>query len=79
MKKLLTVALLCLFHTAFAGTGGAKDTDLLYLVVLGFLAVILALLYTISFAVKLLKIRKQRRLAHLTDTSEDAHIGDGFL
>lgn len=79
MKKLLIVALLCMFHPVFAGTGGAKDTDLLYLVVLGFLSVILVLLYTISFAGKLLKIRKQRRLAHITDASEDAHTGDGFL
>lgn len=79
MKKLLTVALLCLFHTAFAGTGGAKDTDLLYLVVLGFLSLILALLYTVSYGKKLLKMLKQRRLAHIAEAADDAHAGEGFL
>lgn len=79
MKKLLFVALLCLFHPAFAGTGGAKDTDLLYLVVLGFLSLILALLYTVSYGKKLLKMLKQRRLAHIADAADDAHAGEDFL
>lgn len=63
MKKILIFALLLLVHPAFAGTGGARDTALIYLIVIAFLAVILSALYSFSFIKKKIQNRRHHSLA----------------
>lgn len=79
MKKILLFPFLLLFHQVFAGTGGARDMDLLYLVVIAFMAMILAVLYSISFVKKMIKDLKQRRIVHLTDSPEGGDAVEDFL
>ena len=78
MKKILIFLFLLLFHPAFAGTGGARDTALLYLLVIAFLAVILSALYSVSFVKKMLINRKHHENTQHTNTADDANQG-GFV
>ena len=53
--------------------------DLFYLVVIAFMTMILAVLYSISFVKKMIKDLKQRRIVHLTDSPEGGDAGEDFL
>ena len=79
MKKILVVPFLLVVHLAIAGTGGARDTEFLYLVVIAFLALILAVLYSIGFVKKLVKDRKQRRIVPTGGFAEGSNPGDSIL
>lgn len=67
MKKILLIPFLLSFHFAYAGTGGANDEILLILSIIAVLLFILAVLYSIDFIRRIIKERKEKKIAHHND------------
>ncbi len=66
------ISLLLLFHFAYAGTGTAKDETLFIIVLITFLLVILAILYSLSLLKNFYKRYKEKKL-HQAEI-ENIHI-----
>ena len=75
MKKMLIIPLLLSFSFAFAGTGSANDTMLLYLAFIALMLFILVILYSVSFIRRIMKERRERRAAALTNDEPEENIG----
>jgi len=74
MKKILLIPFLLTFYFAFAGTGGAKDENLFILSIIAVMLSILAVLYSIDFIRRIIKERKEKKIAHLTDKEDSENI-----
>ena len=74
MKKFLLIPLLFSFHFAFAGTGGAKDENLVILSIIAVIASVLAVLYAIEFTRRIIKKHKEKRIAQLSDNTNNENI-----
>lgn len=74
MKKELLVSLLLMCPFAFAGTGSANDAILLYLAIIAVMSIITAVLHSIDFFRRIMRERKERKLARLDDQSAGEHL-----
>lgn len=74
MKKYLLISFLVSFHFTYAGTGGANDGILLSLSIIAVLLFILVVLYSIDFIRKIIKERKEKKIAHLADNANSEDI-----
>lgn len=74
MKKILLVPLLLSCCVAYAGTGSGNDVSLFYLAIIAFMSIILGGLYTISFFRKIIKERKEKKMAAHDDQVKDEDV-----
>jgi|WetSurMetagenome_2_1015567.scaffolds.fasta_scaffold1697104_1 hypothetical protein len=74
MKKILLIPFLLSFHFAFAGTGSANDEIYFLLVIIAILLCILAVLYTIDFIRRIIKERKEKKIANIADKTNIENI-----
>jgi hypothetical protein len=74
MKKVLLIPFLFSFYIAYAGTGSGNDASLFYLAIIAFMSIILGGLYTISFFRKIIKERKEKKMANHDDHVKDEDI-----
>jgi hypothetical protein len=74
MKKIIALQFLFLFHFACAGTGGANDIEVVYLVIIGVLAVPLTVYIMIRLIRKLLKKRKDKMTVSENETNSAADL-----
>lgn len=74
MKKFLLVPLLLSCCVAYAGTGSGNDASLFYLAIIAFMSIILGGLYTISFFRKIIKERKEKKMAAHDEQVKDEDI-----
>ncbi|OFY11382.1 MAG: hypothetical protein A2X11_12915 [Bacteroidetes bacterium GWE2_42_24] len=74
MRKILVISFLLSFYFAHAGTGSANDAFLFCLAILAVMSFILAVLYSINFIRRIIKERKERKIAHLADQVNGENI-----
>jgi len=74
MKKVLLIPFLLSFYVAYAGTGSGSDASLFYLAIIAFMSIILGGLYSVNFFRKIIKERKERKIAHHADEVNDENI-----
>jgi len=74
MKKFFLVPLLLSCCVAYAGTGSGNDASLFYLAIIAFMSIILGGLYTISFFRKIIKERKEKKMAAHDEQVKDEEI-----
>lgn len=70
----LLIFLLLLSSSAFAGTGSANDAILLYLVVIAVLSIIAAVLHSVDFFRRIIRERRERKLARPDDQAAGEHL-----
>jgi hypothetical protein len=74
MKKILLISFLLSFHFTYAGTGGANDGILFSLSIIAVMLFILVVLYSIDFIRRIIKERKEKKIAHLADKANSENI-----
>jgi hypothetical protein len=74
MKKLLLIPFSISFHFAYAGTGSANDVILFYLVIAAVLAFILGVYFLIVFIRRIIKKRREKKIAHLAAYANSENI-----
>jgi hypothetical protein len=74
MKKILLIPLLLTFQFTYAGTGSANDENLFVLAIIAVMSFILAVLYSINFFRKIIKERREKKIAHLADKTNSEDI-----
>ncbi len=74
MKQSIALQFLLLFHFAYAGTGGANDIEEVYLLIIGVLAVPLAVFILIGLIRKMLTRRRDKLDASADETHNEAHL-----
>lgn len=67
MKKILLIAFFLSFQFAYAGTARGNDESLFLLSIIAILLFILAVLYSIDFIKRIIKDRKEKKIAHHHD------------
>jgi hypothetical protein len=74
MKKFLFILFMFPFHYAFAGTGSANDEILFMLVIIAILSSILVVLYSVDFIRRIMKERREKKIAHSPGHADDSNI-----
>jgi hypothetical protein len=70
-RKILVTVFLLLFHLAFAGTGSAKDVIFFYLVIIGILAIPVAIYFMVDLTRKIVKKRREKNITQTNDGNDD--------
>jgi hypothetical protein len=76
MKKILFILFLLSFNFAYAGTGSGNDEYLFILSIIAIMLSILAVLYSIDFIRRIIKERKEKKIAHGTDDAGSEDISE---
>jgi hypothetical protein len=78
-RKILVTMFLFLFHPAFAGTGSAKDVIFFYLVIIGVLAIPVAIYFMVDLTRKILKKRREKKTNQTFDSTDNTDESQELL
>jgi hypothetical protein len=70
-KKILVTVFLLLFHLAYAGTGSAKDVIFFYLVIIGILAIPVAIYFMVDLTRKIVKKRREKKVSQTFESTDN--------